>query len=236
MPDLRYNDPIFTLSNPMWLTNDSSWKARIIAKQIADRKLHFNRIIDYGCGNGQLLSCLSDIYPDIELIGYDPSLQLSMFWTEIQLTRPNISFINELDSVRTYSDDLVLFVDVIEHISDPVQELIPFLTTGCTCIFHIPLEISLSTLFRQHLFFRQYNTVGHLHFYTEATAKIVLNRLGFDLLACHYTDAYITLPRKRTPLARLVDGFRFVLSKIFSQKISHLCLGGNTLLIAAKYG
>ena len=54
MPDSRYNDPNFTFSNPMWLTSDSYWKARLIAQQIANLDIPFNRIIDYGCGSGIL--------------------------------------------------------------------------------------------------------------------------------------------------------------------------------------
>lgn len=71
--------------------------------QLFVNEVNPRRVLDFGCGKGTLLSALSDIYSSspVEFVGYDPAVP-------------------EYDTLVD-SADLVLCIDVLEHI--PEEEL-----------------------------------------------------------------------------------------------------------------
>ena len=63
-------------------------------------------ILDYGCGKGALIKELSNIYPDIQIYGYDPVIE-------------------NKDFLPINKADLVINTDVLEHIpEDEIEQVI----------------------------------------------------------------------------------------------------------------
>lgn len=86
-------------------------------------------IIDFGCGVGNLITTLSERYPDKTISGYDPG-------NEIYNTMPNNTF------------DLLVSTDVLEHIEPEfLDKTLEFLSSKSQYVYHlIALEPSSVTL------------------------------------------------------------------------------------------
>ena len=75
-------------------------------------------MIDFGCGKGRLIDRIKEVYPDINVRGYDPG---------------NTSFNSPIDK----SVDLLMSTDVLEHV-EPVylEETLKFLSTKSRYVYH----------------------------------------------------------------------------------------------------
>jgi hypothetical protein len=128
--------------------------------------------------------------------------------------------------------DLVLAIDLIEHIENCFGFLRDLHKKAEFKIFHIPLELSVQTVLRCKPIIKSRQDVGHIHYFTKETALAILEDTGYEILDYFYTGTSIDLPVNsfQTLLARLP---RTVMYK-FNKDIAVRLFGGYSLMILAR--
>jgi SAM-dependent methyltransferase len=216
--------------NPSWHIEDSPWKAKQIIEMIHRNRLAPQSMAEVGCGAGEILNQLYAALPnDVHFTGYDISkdaINLALPRTKQRLEFKHENFL-ETQSVF----DMLLLIDVFEHIDDYLGFLRSCKSRANYTIFHIPLDISVQGILRNRLM-RSRNNFGHLHFFTKETALATLTDAGYEVVDFFYTKGSLDLPRKtiKSKLAFLPRKLIFKANKDMAVKI----LGGFSLLVLAR--
>ena len=127
--------------------------------------------------------------------------------------------------------ELILVLDVIEHLQDYFQFLCDLKGKGRHKIFHIPLDLCVQTVFRKHALLKRRDMYGHLHYFTKETAVEALRETGYESLDCFYTpraNALGTAAMQR--LLKLPRKIFFTLHRDLAVRV----LGGYSLLVLAR--
>src|SRR5204863_3036504 len=82
------------------------------------------------------------------------------------------------------SFDLVLVMDVIEHLEDYYAFLRALRDKAGHIILHIPLDLSVQTVLRGDVLLLKRSEVGHIHYFSKETALALLPEL--DLAVVDY--------------------------------------------------
>ncbi len=231
MPKTIYTDATYLNKNPAWHVEDSAWKARHVLRMLERHNLQPRTICEVGCGAGEILAQLRDATAEnVQLSGYEISPQA------FELCRPRESprltfflkdFLEESDS----SLDLLLLMDVIEHVEDCYGFLKSLRPRARYTILHIPLDVSVQTVVRGSFFHAVHESAGHLHYFTKETALQMLADAGYHVLDHFYTGGAVDLPAKswKMALARLPRKIAFAAHQDFAVRL----LGGYSLLVLA---
>lgn len=227
----RYFDGTYLRANPDWDSGDSLWKAHLVRDILARRNIWPDSICDVGCGAGIVLRELGQTFPDAELTGYDIAPALAEFWRKYEDTK--ISFHAEdflAHNDRTY--DVILMMDVVEHLQDPFSFLSQIRRRGKYVVLHIPLDLSVMSVFREKGLLHVREKTGHVHYFTRKLALAVLRDSGFEILEDRFTDAYRTAPglSLKSKLAGLLRRAIFALAPQAGPRL----LGGQTLIVLAR--
>lgn len=232
MDDL-YNSGDYLKNRPTWHSEDSKWKAKKILKLIKRNSLKPTYITEVGCGVGEILSSLhQNMSADCIFNGYDISQQAIKKAKLIE--NPRLMFHNEdvLDSKFTKKWDLLLVIDVIEHVEDIFNFLRGIRSLGRYKIFHIPLDLSVLSVIRAKPLILSRNQVGHIHYFNFELALSILKETGYEVCDYFFTNGSIDLPRN-TLKSWALKFPRMVLNKI-SPSINAHFLGGSSMMILAK--
>jgi SAM-dependent methyltransferase len=156
---------------------------------IKKHNLSLNSIYDVGCGAGNILAEIQQKWgTEIELSGFDISPQA----ISIAKTKENarLKFFNEdILTSKVPPTDLLLLLDVFEHVPDYISFLEDLSKKSKWFIFHIPLEVSvIDILLKSRRMLSQRRIYGHLHFFTRETALAVLSNTGYTVVDYFYTD------------------------------------------------
>jgi SAM-dependent methyltransferase len=212
-----------------WHLEDSLFKAQRIASMLARHdEINPKTICEIGCGAGGILAELQKILAQhIAFTGYDISPQAHAL--SAQFSNPRCQFVLGDAFADQLHYDLVLVMDVIEHVEDYFSFLRHTRKKGDWKLYHIPLDVHLlGTLRGDH----HWDTFGHLHFFTMETALRALQHTGHSVVDWIFTDGAITIPSK-TFRGRIANLIRVPLSK-FSTKLTSRILGGYSMLVLAK--
>jgi 2-polyprenyl-3-methyl-5-hydroxy-6-metoxy-1,4-benzoquinol methylase len=127
--------------------------------------------------------------------------------------------------------DLVLIMDVFEHVEDFYGFLRKVRQTGKNFVFHIPLDLSVQTVLRAKPLLRKRKKAGHIHYFTHETALATLADTGFDVRDWNYTASYTDRPARtfRSRLLNIPRRLFFALNQGLTVRI----LGGYSLLVYA---
>jgi SAM-dependent methyltransferase len=171
-------------------------------------------VADIGCGAGGVLSELSHLMDkEIECYGYDISPQA------IKLARKNtkagISFQVEdlLSAGNTNYFDILLIIDVLEHAPDYMDFLKKCRSKAHYKIYHIPLDLSVSSIIRDS-FIEDRRNLGHVHYFSfqsaiaclKDTEHVIIDYFFTDV-GTYYTKQYPTLKRAFANLPRRISAF-----------------------------
>ena len=149
-----------------------------------------SRILEVGAGAGHTLKWIKELYPKTETTAVEINSAL------LQELRQNVDvpIIGPIDEAlpQLKSYDLILFLDVLEHLSDPtatLRNLSKHLEANGQVIVSVPniahLSVSVPLLLQRRFDYQDAGILDrtHLKFFVEATAIKLLNDANFIVTA-----------------------------------------------------
>lgn len=218
-------------SNPTWDSEDAPWKIALVRKMLCKHKIHPNSVYEIGCGSGACLVELGKYYPQTDMYGYDISPSASSFWERNSTDKVKFKLADVLKA-PPFSCDVILVLDVLEHLVDPYVFLQAVRGNAKYFIFHIPLDLSSMSVMREKPLLHVRNKVGHIHYFTKKLATALIEEGGYSILDAQYTRAAYHAP-VRSWKTWVVRPVRFIAEVLFGKDLAVRILGGETLLILA---
>ena len=223
-----YSNGTYLAAHPTWHAEDSPWKARQIVHMLSKHRLQPRSVAEVGCGAGEILLQLSNEFPDASFRGFDISEHAIALARPKETQRVKFFHSDVCQSARSF--DVLLTMDVIEHVEDCFGFLRGIRNKAEYKLFHIPLDMSVSLLVRGRITqLRQ--SVGHLHYFTKATALALLRETGYEIIDYFYTPEYELA--SSDPAHRLMSGVRRFGMQV-APDMTSLLLGGCPVLVLAK--
>jgi hypothetical protein len=226
-----YTGEEYGAKHPDWHAERSPWKAEQILKMIGRNGLTPRTVCEVGCGAGEILNRLSQrMDGDVRFEGYEIAEQA--YRLAEQRTTSRVRYFNEdVFSGEGRFFDLVLCIDVIEHVEDIYGILRRLRGLGKWKILHIPLDLSAQTVLRRGRLVRQRARVGHIHYFTKELALRALQDTGYTILDHAYTPSLIKhIQTWKQRVATLPRVLLFALNRDFASRL----LGGYSLLVLAE--
>jgi SAM-dependent methyltransferase len=226
-----YTNGQYLENNRTWHVEDSPWKANQIANIIRKNHIEPKLIAEVGCGAGSILQELSqkDFLQTSRFLGYDISPQAYKLAKSRQNDRIRFCYGNIFDS-NTQDIDILLVIDVFEHVPDYMGFLHQCKAQASYKIYHIPLDIHVSSVIRNS-FDQARSQLGHIHYFTAESALSSLRDTGHEILDYRYTNSALDLykyhPKLQTAIANIP---RWLFGKIHLPMTARL-LGGYSLLV-----
>jgi SAM-dependent methyltransferase len=230
--DAIYRNGSYLSSNPTWHEEDSPWKARQVARMLGKNGIVPSSVCEVGCGAGGILASLAAEYGDgVQFSGYEISPQAVEICEKKR--RPNLRFfLKNLFDEPAPAFDVVLAIDVLEHVEDYFGFLRKLKGCGTYKLLHIPLDLSVQSMLRSSILLNSRASVGHIHYFTKETALATLKDAGYEVIDHSYTAPSLELPDLpwETRLMHLPRRLLFALHRDWAARI----LGGFSLLVLAK--
>ncbi len=218
----RYLGDQYVTSNPDWHVADSPWKAAQILAMLKAEPVE--TVCEVGCGAGEILRQLHDRMPATRrLVGYEiAGVPLTMA-AERTTERLSFKLMDAADDDEVF--DLMLIMDVIEHVLDPISFLRNLRFKARRTILHVPLDLSVQSVIRPGKLTSWRERVGHIHYFTPETAIATVRDAGyvirghvltrsFDLEATTVKSRLARVPRRLLPEAitvRLLGGYAILI-------------------------
>ncbi|NET01092.1 MAG: methyltransferase domain-containing protein [Sphaerospermopsis sp. SIO1G1] len=225
-----YTDGQYIKDNPNWHMEDSSWKLLKIIDCIQKHQLEFKTVAEVGCGAGEILNQLSIKMPDKIFKGYEISPQAFSLCEE--KSKNNLSFsLSDILQKNEYFD-ILLCIDVFEHIENYIYFLKKLKNKAKYHLFHIPLDISISSVLRVSPILFARSKVGHIHSFTKETGLAVLQDSGYEIVDYFYTAGAVELNPKswKTMLAKIPRQIIYTINPDFAVRL----MGGYSLMVLTK--
>jgi len=227
---MNYENGEYFSNNPNWHAEDSQWKGQNILRLLKDNKLTPGTVCEVGCGAGGILNYLSNNMSDVLFAGYEISPQAFSICSKSN--RDTISFFNTDITKTSDRYDILLAIDVFEHVEDYYSFLKKLHNHADFQVFHVPLDISVQTVLRALPLRRCFEIVGHLHYFTFESALWTLKNAGFEILDYRYTHGAVDLPTRNIK-KKILNLFR----RFFFKASPHLTarlFGGYSLLVLTR--
>ncbi len=224
-----YEDGSYLAHNPSWHVEHSAWKAANIEKMIAKLPVPPRTICEIGCGAGEILATIKRKHPDIRVVGYDISPDVKALVEQ----RPEVEFHAADLLQQSEKFDLILCIDVFEHVEDYFGFLRRLRERAPYHIFHIPLDLSAQTVARGSPIASVRENLGHLHYFTKETALASLRETGFEIVDWFYTQGSVELP-DRGAKAKLLKWPRKLMYSL-APDLTVRVLGGYSMMVLAKH-
>jgi hypothetical protein len=226
-----YQSGEYVEKNPTYHVEDSPWKAVQILRMIRKHRLEPHTVCEVGCGAGEILRQLQQSLPgETQFCGYEISPQGFALCREREGERLRF-FCEDLLETQREPFDLLLCIDVFEHVEDYMGFLRRLRDKGRLKIFHIPLDLSVQWVWRAGPIMLERKEVGHLHYFMKETALATLADTGYEIIDWFYTPGGLANPRSLK--ARLLSWPRKICSLI-NQDLTVRLLGGYSMLVLAK--
>ena len=232
MAESGYFDGAYRARNPDWHSGDSPHKAQWILSLLNDHKLSPSTVCEVGCGAGEILVRLqSEMGPAIRFTGYDISPDAAAI--NHPKRNKNLQFLKaDILISETERFDLLLLIDVFEHVEDYLSFLRKLRDRASRFVFHIPLDLHVSSLIRVGPLLDVRYSVGHLHYFTRETALAALADTGYRIVDERFMLGALESPQTgiRSRLARIHRRIAFKIAPVLAAR----WLGGFSLLVLAE--
>jgi SAM-dependent methyltransferase len=232
MLEEQYTSGDYLNKNPTWHVEESPWKAAQVARMMKQNGIVPKTVCEVGCGAGEVLRQLQKhLNDECVLAGYDVSPQAF----ELCKGKSNERLHFKLADIRQEKGaffDVVLVLDVIEHLEDCYAFLRSIKSISQYKIFHIPLDLSVQTVLRGKPLLNDREHFGHIHYFTKDTALRTLEDVGYRVIDHFYTAVSIDIPSDllKSHLLRLPRKLLFSIHRDLAVRI----LGGYRLLVLAS--
>ena len=219
-----YDDGTYLRNVQTWHAEDSVFKARHVAKAMSKHGIQPGTIGEVGCGAGRVLEALQAEFPTATCVGWDVSPQAIEMARKLENAQMTFFCGDILAAAPRY--DVLLALDVFEHVPDYLGFLHSLRELAQWHVFHIPLEVTVSSALRTHALLHARREVGHLHHFCEATAVATLIDCGYKIV-----DHWLTAGALETPASllrtRIANSMRRLLPPAWCAQL----FGGYSLLV-----
>ncbi len=220
-------------NNPTWDTADTEWKfGRLNHKVESCLENGGESVLEVGCGSGKLLSSLAKKLPNHRFQGWDISPDAKHFWEEYRQENLELNVGDILERDTGFKREVILLVDVLEHVADPLSFLERLKPRASHVVVHLPLDMNVvNVLFDKRLVSLR-DSIGHIHYFTKATAEKMMSEAGYEIISSEYSNAWKDSPNLRLlgKIGKVIRSFVYLLSPTLNAKL----LGGETLILVAK--
>lgn len=226
-----YEQALYAAKNPSWHESDAAWKAGHIERMLRKHGVPTRRICEVGCGTGEILLELERAFPGAALCGYEISPHAYARAKQKQTAR-TCFHLQDGDAIPDAGFDVALAIDVLEHVDDYVQFIKRVRALATYKVFHIPLDLSVQSVFRGSPIMGLRADVGHIHYFFKQTALAAVEESGCRIVDHHYTASRLELPNQAftSHLMKAPRRMMFALNPDFAVRL----LGGYSLLVLAK--
>lgn len=227
----RYADGRYLAENPRWHAEDAPHKADAVLRLIDRLGWSPATVIDVGCGTGDVLAALrrrldATGRAGVTLAGWDPSPDAATRWRRADRVALHAG---EAAQAGAHAD-LVLALDVSEHVDDDVAFLASLRRVAPRVILRMPLDDSLLDTLRPARKLAARARYGHVHAYTRARALARVTEAGWSVVGTAYDRVP---PTTDTARQVLVDAVRRLVTRAAPDLAVDL-LGGWSLMVAAE--
>jgi SAM-dependent methyltransferase len=188
--------------------------------------------VEIGCGAGEILSQIRSAIPEASRCeGWDVSPQAIALCRVRE--RAGLKFFQgDFLSSHEAEFDLVLCLDVFEHIADYLGFLCRLRSKGRRFVFHVPLDMSVQAIIRLSPIRKARAQLGHLHYFTKETALATLESAGYVIDEWSYSAGSLELPDQSVlqRLARIPRRLGLMTAPDLTVRV----LGGCSLLVLAR--
>jgi SAM-dependent methyltransferase len=226
-----YSNNQYLQQHPGWDGEEAVLKAGWIRNMIEKQQLKFNEVLEAGCGSGRILAELSKHYPGTYFRGYDVSPQAIAIAKQYENDR--ISFYEADLFSYNGKANLLLLIDVLEHVPDYYGLLENFHSKAEHFIFHIPLDLSCRSILKPHLLQQQRQLSGHIHYFSKEMVLWMLHDTGYQVMDWWYTKPFSDTTASgsvKNKARKTIRNLSFNLSRERAVK----WWGGYSMLIAAR--
>ncbi len=227
--DSAYLDGRYLLAHPGWHVEDSAWKASQVLEALHRNGIKPRSVAEVGCGAGEILRQLQlEMHPKTSFVGFEVSPDA--FALCQKRTNDTLQFV--LGDATEYQGefDVLLMMDVVEHVEDYFRFLRGLRPKARVKIAHLPLEMSAYGVLR-HLPPTSRRRDGHLHYFTKDTALPAFNDCGYRVIDWFYTPKVNRpAPQWRTAISNRIRRAGFVLAPDLVVR----ALGGYGLMVVAE--
>ncbi len=226
----RYIDGDYLEKTGTWHAEDSPYKAKIVDAAIQRNRLAFANCVDIGCGAGKVVEILSGKYPDRKFTGYELSHDVDFIW-KTNNTRDNLSYSHDNIFDMDARHDVILCLDVFEHVEDYFGFLKKLHSKGKYFIFNVPMDMNMMKIYGSGLR-RARDDAGHLHYFNPYTAARALTDTGYDIVEARLSAAFLHVPPRNAHQAAVLP-LRLA-TLLFGKGFSCSVFGGMSLLVTAR--
>lgn len=228
MPDL-YSSGDYAAKNPDWHQEHSQWKAYQVRRMLDKYSIRPSRLAEVGCGAGAILESLHrQLVPQPDCVGYEISPQAFSMAQRRETSGLHYHLGSPGSNDEPY--DVVLAMDVFEHVEDYLGFIRALQPLARWKIFHIPLDLSVLSLAKPMYLSMAREQVGHLHYFTRETALATLEQAGLLVRDWFFTSVELDQGvhgRKRLQVIRKLLYAR-------NAELAARWLGGFSLLVLAE--
>ena len=228
MEDSRYTSGDYLERNTSYHVEDSEWKALQVVRALEIAGIEPKDVMEVGCGVGEILVQLDRLLGEgeVNFRGYEISPQAHM--QSKARERENIQFVLEdLTESEGVSADVLLYMDVVEHVEDCFGFLRKLKPKADLHVVHFPLDMSAQMVARGSRVMAMREKLGHIHYFMRDTAIALLEDCGYEVVADFYTH------RPKSKVAKLLSLPRRMLMK-FAPHATVRLLGGFSLVVVAR--
>lgn len=226
-----YNDQTYLSNNPTWHEEDAVFKVDKIVGLLQQHPISFDRVCEVGCGSGEILVQMHNRFPEVkQWIGYDISTDAISIAEQKANTKIKFALQDIRLLEKSVSFDLILIIDVIEHLENYFSFLESISDRSKYFVFHIPLDMSVWSLLREGILIESKNRVGHIHNFTEGFIKSILQDYGFRILAQRYTEPVYKVNSFKQKIVNVIRSIIYRINPWLCTKI----MGGYSILVLAE--
>jgi 2-polyprenyl-3-methyl-5-hydroxy-6-metoxy-1,4-benzoquinol methylase len=156
-------------------------------------------VLDYGCGSGKVAKAFTE--RGTHVVGIEPNESFAQSAKAL-----GVDLVQSLDQIQSSMIDLVLLVEVIEHVRDPCSTLLEIrrvLKDGGRLYLSTPNRRGLLA-FIAGCRWREFANPTHLTLFSETGLRELLRRTGFKTVSAGPYIDFVDHGPMRTVLQRLL--------------------------------